>query len=142
MEEFRTYEKFARANNRGLWDREKQVIWEKNIIKNRSRADTCGKSGTLCPENALNQIGKHKTIRFFVEKSYDSGKAVFLNSKRDFKDPDNFTAVIFRANKHRFPPLPADLYWGRTIDVSGTIKLYDSRAEIILNSASQITIIK
>jgi endonuclease YncB( thermonuclease family) len=142
MENFRAYEKYARANNRGLWDREKQALWERIITVNRARAATCGKTGTLCPENALNHTGKQKTVRFFVEKSYDSGKAVFLNSKRDFKDPDNFTAVIFRANKHRFPPLPADLYWGKAIDVSGTIKLYDSRAEIILKSASQITIIQ
>jgi micrococcal nuclease len=142
LEDFRKYERNARMHDRGLWDRTKQDAWEREIAINRELARTCGGAGTICPEDALNYAGKHKTVRFFVEKSYDSGKAVFMNSKRNFKDDDNFTAVIFKASRHRFKPHPADLYWGKTIDVSGTIKLYDSRAEIILNNSSQIQIIQ
>lgn len=41
-----------------------------------------------------------------------------------------------------FPSQPADLYLGKTIDVSGRVKEYKGRAEIILKNSSQIQVIK
>jgi micrococcal nuclease len=140
LEDFRKYEKSARKNNRGLWNSKRQDQWKKEFDKNRYFAGTCGKTGTICPEDALNHIGEYKTVRFFVKKSYDSGKAVFLNSKNNFEDHDNFTAVLFSADRNEFPPQPAYLYLGKTIDVSGRIKEYEGRAEIILKDMSQIKI--
>ena len=142
LEDFRKYERVARENNRGLWNNKKQEIWKKELGKNRSLAKTCGKAETICPENAVNHIGEYKTVRFFVKKSYDSGKAVFLNSKNNFEDYDNFTAVLFKDDRNKFPSQPADLYLGKTIDVSGRIKEYKGRAEIILKDSSQIQVIK
>ena len=141
LEEFRKYERDARENNRGLWDNKKQETWEKEVEKNKAFAKSCGKAETICPEDAINHIGLHKTVRFFIKKSYDSGKAVFFNSKNDFKDYDNFTAVIFETDKNNFPPQPADFYWGKTVDVTGKIKEYEGRAEIILKDRAQIRII-
>ena len=142
LEDFRKYERQARKNNRGLWNEKKQEIWEKKIVKNKTFAKTCGKlDDVICPEEALNHIGKHKTVRFFVKKSYDTGKVIFLNSKNNFEDYDNFTAVIFKADRNKFPPQAADFYWGKTIDVTGRIKKYKDRAEIILEDISQIKII-
>lgn len=142
LEDFRKYERVARESNRGLWNNKKQEIWKRELEKNRGLAKTCGKAETICPENAVNRIGEYKTVRFFVKKSYDSGKAVFLNSKNNFEDYDNFTAVLFEADRNKFPSQPADLYLGKTIDVSGRIKEYKGRAEIILKNSSQIQVIK
>lgn len=142
LENFRKYEREARENNHGLWDKKKQEIWERTIKKNQTLAKTCGKAETICPEDALNHVGQYKTVRFFVKKSYDSGKAVFLNSKNNFKDYDNFTTVIFEADKDNFPPQPEDYYWGKTVEVTGKIKEYKGRAEIILKNSSQITIVE
>ncbi|MCK5512557.1 MAG: thermonuclease family protein [Thermodesulfovibrionia bacterium] len=141
LEDFRKYEKDARENNRGLWNRGKYKIWKKEIEENKLLAETCGQSETVCPEDALRYTGQLKTVRFFVKKSYDSGKAVFLNSKNNFKDHDNFTAVIFETDRNKFPPNAADIYMGKTIDVRGHIKNYKGRAEIILSTKSQIEII-
>ncbi|MEK6528349.1 MAG: thermonuclease family protein [Nitrospirota bacterium] len=141
LDEFRKYERDARLNNRGLWDRKKQAIWEKEIEKNKRFAAACGKTEILCPEDALNHIGKQKTVRLFVKKSYDSGKTVFLNSKNNYEDYDNFTAVIFDADRKKFSPEPAEFYWGKTVDVTGKIKEYKGRAEIILENSSQIKIV-
>lgn len=140
-EDFRKYERVARESNRGLWNNKKQGIWKKELEKNRGLAKTCGKAETICPENAVDHIGEYKTVRFFVKKSYDSGKAVFLNSKNNFEDYDNFTAVLFKDDRNKFPSQPADLYLGKTIDVSGRIKEYKGRAEIILKDSSQIKIV-
>lgn len=141
LEDFRTYERDARQNNRGLWDRGKYKIWKKEIEKNKLFAETCGKLETICPADTIKYTGQSKTVRFFVKKSYDSGKAIFLNSKNNYKNRDNFTAVIFETDKNKFPPNAADVYMGKTIDVRGLVKIYNGRAEIILNSKSQIKII-
>lgn len=142
MDDFRKYERTAKENNLGLWDRKKQDVWEKEIEKNKRFAENCGKVEILCPEDARNNIGKQKIVRFFVKKSYDSGKAVFLNNKNNFEDNDNFTAVIFETDRKNFPPEPAEFYSGKTVDVTGKIKEYNGRAEIILEDSSQIKIIR
>jgi len=142
MEDFRGYERLARENNRGLWDKEKQTQWEEEFENNKAFAKTCGEEDTICPEDAINTIGKYKIVRFFVEKSHDSGNAVFLNSKNNYTDHDNFTAVIFKNDKKNFSTHPADYYWGKTIDVKGMIKEYNGRAEVILKDISQIEIIR
>jgi micrococcal nuclease len=140
LEEFRKYARDARENNRGLYNPEKQKEWGDKVRKNKAIAKTCGSEGSICPEDAINYIGKVRTVRFFVRKSYDSGKAIFLNSKNNFHDADNFTAVIFAGDRYKFPKAPDEYYWGKTIDVTGRIKKYEGRAEIILEKPSQIKI--
>ncbi len=141
MESFRVYEKNAAKNNLGLWNKEKQKAWDRERDKNKAIAKTCVRADVICPEDALNYIGQYKTVRFFVTKSYDSGKAIFLNSKNDFKGYDNFTAVIFNSARRKFPSQASAFYMGRTVDVFGKIKEYQGRAEIILKKRSQIKIV-
>jgi len=142
LEDFRRYERQAREDNRGLWNEEKYRAWKRRLKENLDIAQTCGQEEVICPEDAINHIGELKTVRFFVKKSHDSGRTIFLNSKNDFTEPDNFTAVIFKKDMDKFPPDPADFYWGKTVDVTGVIKKYEGRAEIILKNASQIRIVK
>jgi micrococcal nuclease len=142
MEKFRMYEKQARLGNLGLWNTQKQETWDREIKRNLSFAQTCGKEQTICPEDATRYIGQYKTVRFFVKKAYDSGKTIFLNSKNNFKDPDNFTAIISNDDKKNFPPDPEDFYWGKTVDVTGKITEYKGRAEIILKDIKQIRIVR
>ncbi len=140
LEDFKQHERQARVNNRGLWDKKKYQTWEKAVEKNKIIAKTCGELKTICPWDAIHYIGEQKTVRFFIKKSYDNGKAVFLNSKNNFTDPDNFTAVIFKKDKGKFMPKLADFYWGKTVNITGIIKKYKGRAEIILKTGSQIKI--
>jgi micrococcal nuclease len=140
-DEFRDYEKEAREKNLGLWDEKKLSIWQEKVEKNIAIAKTCRDADTICPEDALSHIGEKKTVRFFVKKSFDSGKAIFLNSENDFKVTHNFTAVIFSRNRGRFPDSPDDHYWGQTVDVTGVIKEYKGRAEIILKKVHQIRVV-
>lgn len=142
LEDFRGYERQAREHNRGLWNMEGYRAWRREIEKNKGIARTCGLVGTICPWDAINHVGKYKTVRFFVTKSYDSGETIFLNSKNDFTNPDNFTAVIFKKDRSKFPPAPADFYWGKTLDVRGIIREYNGRAEIVLEDISQIEIVR
>ena len=142
LEEFRGYEKESKGRNLGLWDEKRHNKWQDKVKQETAFSKTCGDADTICPEDALNYIGEKKTVRFFVKKSFDSGKAVFLNSENDYKVPYNFTAVIFSKNRRRFPDAPADHYRGMTVDVTGNIKEYEGRAEIILKKVQQIIIVQ
>ena len=51
--------------------------------------------------------------------------------------PNNsFTAVIFSGNASKFPNL--DALNGKTVDVTGSVRLHNGRPEIILNDPGQI----
>jgi len=55
--------------------------------------------------------------------------------------PNNpFTAVIFKSDADKFPNIKS--LEGKTIIVTGQIKLYRNKPEIILNSPNQIKIAK
>ena len=84
-------------------------------------------------------IGKEVTVEGTVVASYNSGKAVFLNFERDYKK--SFTAVIFASDFNKFPDAPESAYLNREVRVSGTVKEYQGKAEIILNSPEKIKII-
>jgi micrococcal nuclease len=141
MEEFRRHERTARERNLGLWNKEKLEAWQRDVRRNSAIALTCGQNDTICPEDANGHIGDRKTVRFFVKKSFDSGKAIFLNSENDHTLSHNFTAVIFSGDRGNFPGDPADHYWGKAVEVSGVIKKYKGRAEIIMEVESQIRVL-
>jgi DNA/RNA endonuclease YhcR with UshA esterase domain len=51
--------------------------------------------------------------------------------------PDNpFTAVIFAADAGKFPDVKT--LGGKTVDVSGPVKLYKGKPEIVVSDAAQI----
>lgn len=88
---------------------------------------------------AHNYYGRHVTVEGKIVSTYNSGKACFLNFHPDYKK--YFTAVIFKSAFHRFSPNPEDFYYGKRVQVTGTIKEYNGKPEIILNDPSQIKII-
>lgn len=83
--------------------------------------------------------GEEATVEGKIVGTYNSGKACFLNFHPDYKK--YFTAVIFASDFHKFPANPEDYYYAKTVRVTGTIKEYQGKPEIILKSPSQIAII-
>ena len=76
-------------------------------------------------------------------KSIGKGKGVFfLNSKENFKDADNFTIFIndkgVKSLKEAKIDDPAEHYKDKKILVTGTVKLYREKPEIVIESADQI----
>jgi len=138
MDEFRELERSARTGRKGLWDDRARKEWLKGIRREADLALTCGNGGTICPEKAREHVGRRVTIRFFVRKSKNTGKVIFLNSRNDYRDPENFTVIIFRKDAFQFQEDPAALYLNRTIDVTGRISLHKGRPEIVATSPDQI----
>jgi hypothetical protein len=92
---------------------------------------------TISPCDAEKYVGKSVTVEGAVNEVHHaaSGKVTFVDMCGRY--PNNvFTGVIFNDDAPKFPDV--DLPDGKTIDVTGTIKLYNKRPEIILNDPAQI----
>ncbi|MFZ8805470.1 MAG: hypothetical protein ACO2PO_21175 [Candidatus Calescibacterium sp.] len=79
---------------------------------------------------AINHIGEFVSVKGKVHQVYISSREnIFLNIVRIY--PDNpFTAVIFKSDADKFPNIKS--FEGKTIIVTGQIKLYRNKPEGIL----------
>jgi len=91
-------------------------------------------------KNAHLYYGKYVTAEGIIVNTYNSGRACFLNFHPDYKK--YFSAVIFSSDFSKFPPSPEDHYLNKKVHVSGIIRQYQGKPEIILKDASQIQIIE
>ncbi len=89
----------------------------------------------ITPEDAGNHIGKTMTVRGKVDRVHVSQKGdVFIDMGG--KHPNaTFTAICF---KQVIPTAQLEQLSGKTISITGKIKEYNGKVEIILESADQI----
>lgn len=89
-------------------------------------------------KNAGNYVGEYKCITGRVDNVFTSAKGnTFLNFCPDYRTCP-FFSVIFSSDSYKFPN--PKQYQGKTVEISGLIKTYQGRTEIILNDSSQIKI--
>jgi len=119
-----------------------------------SQVPTSGQADTSFPESqqpagtvqviswqdAAKHYEEYTTVEGTIVVTHNSGKACFLNFHPDYKR--YFTAVIFASDFSRFPANPENYYYGKRIRVTGYIKEYKGKPEIILNDPSQIEVLK
>jgi len=135
----------ARENNKGCkWDREEQIK-QKEIIEEGEEdlneftpKDTDLEIIGAC--NAGNHLGEEKIIEGRIVDTYRSKtNTIFLNFEKPY--PNHcFTAVIFSSDIYKFPENPEDYYYGKTARISGKIKEYGGKPEIILKNVGQIEV--
>jgi|ERR1700733_4593824 len=92
---------------------------------------------TIAPSDAQKYFGQSVTIEGVVSEVHHaaSGKAIFIDIGGRY--PNNaFAGVIFYDDAPKFPDV--DSLEGKTVDITGTIKPYQGRPEIILNDPAQI----
>ncbi|MEM1973797.1 MAG: nucleotide-binding protein [Thermoplasmata archaeon] len=92
------------------------------------------------PNDAINHIGEYATVKGYIAQVYISRKGtIFLNVDKPY--PDNtFTFVIFKTDAYKFPNIKS--LEGKTIAVTGLIRTYQGKPEIIINNPKQIKILK
>lgn len=90
-------------------------------------------------EDAAGFIGEAMTVQGRIVKVGRSSKAVFLN----FHDPYQgyFSSVIFSNAWKNFAGTFEDVYAGRCVRISGTIKEYQGAPEIVVGSPDQILLL-
>ena len=87
---------------------------------------------------APNHIGEYACVTGRVDHVSKPKETTFLNFCPDYRTCP-FGAVIFDSNAHKFPN--PEQYEGQTVEITGLIRSYQGRPEIILKDPSQIKII-
>jgi DNA/RNA endonuclease YhcR with UshA esterase domain len=95
--------------------------------------------GVIPWNEAQNHYGESIAVQGKIVSTYNSGRACFLNFHTDYRK--HFSAVIFKSAFSRFPANPEDFYSGKEVVVSGKIKEYKGKPEIILEDPTQIRIV-
>jgi hypothetical protein len=94
----------------------------------------------ISPDDAINHVGEMATVcgRVASAKYATStrGQPTFLNLDKPYPN-QVFTAVIWGSNRAAFPYAPESL-GDRRICVTGTIKIYRGKAEIMVSGPNQI----
>jgi DNA/RNA endonuclease YhcR with UshA esterase domain len=102
--------------------------------------ETTPPSGIISWQDAEEHYGEYATVEGTIVNTHNSGKACFLNFHPNWKK--YFTAVIFANKFSQFPSTPENYYQGKKVRVTGYIKEYNGKPEIILESRKQIEIIE
>ncbi len=98
-----------------------------------------GNVGVITWRDAAKHYGEYTIVEGTIVVTHNSGKACFLNFHHDYSR--YFTAVIFASAFSRFPPKPENYYYGKKVRVSGFIKKYQGKPEIIVDDQSQIEVL-
>ncbi len=91
---------------------------------------------TVAPADAKGHVGQTVTVEGAVSDVYIARSGVtFIDIGARY--PDNaFAAVIFADDAGKFPNVKS--LDGKTVDITGPVRLYRGKAEIILKSADQM----
>lgn len=93
---------------------------------------------TINWKDAGSYYGKYMTIEGVIVSGKCLPKVCFLNFDKDYRT--TFAAVIFTSDLSKFPPNPDQFYRNKKVQVTGIIKEYKGKPEIILKGPDQIKI--
>lgn len=95
----------------------------------------------ITPEEAQQHIGQNQTVCGTVASAHyargSRGQPTFLNLDRPYPN-QIFTVLIWGDKRSLFNEPPEKYFSGKRICVTGTIKSYRGKPEIIVNSPSQV----
>lgn len=95
--------------------------------------------GTIPPEQATSHVGQTVTVEGSVNEVHTarSGSATFVDMGGSY--PNNaFTGVIFASDMGTVGDV-SDLA-GKTVDITGPVRLYNGRPEIVVTSRDQVKV--
>lgn len=139
-EDLRALEKIAVRNSTGLWAFSVFQIPDTVGVTVRHIPTAQMRQDIISWRDAAHYYGQTKTVKGRIVASNNTGKVCFLNFHKNWKK--YFTAVIFSSDFDKFPLYPEDYYLNRIVLVTGLIKEYKGKPEIIVKSPSQIEIIE
>ena len=124
-----------------------RLAWASVLIATSALVTACGSSsgpsasqlppGVISPAEAWKHLGEKTTVRFHVGYTGSSSAgSEFLDEKVDYRH--GFVAVIYSNVVGNFGSDPIATYGGRTVDVTGYLKLYDGHPEVELFEPDQI----
>jgi DNA/RNA endonuclease YhcR with UshA esterase domain len=123
-----------------------QVVGESRAPEAPASSPTPALASNAAPDapipwqDASDYVGRKITVIGEVVRTYNSGKAAFLNFDEDWRG--KFSVVIFASDFDNFPQPPDEMYLHKTILVTGKVKEYKGAPEIIVGSPKQIEIVE
>ena len=91
-------------------------------------------------KEAARHINEFATVEGQIVLTHRTEKACFLNFHPEWQH--TFTAVIFARRFDAFPPEPEEHYRGKAVRVTGLIRYYKGKPEIVLESPDQIEVVR
>lgn len=110
------------------------------ILAGRGPGPVFSQLQTISWEEAGKYIGREIMVEGTVVRTFNSGRACFLNFHPDYER--YLSLVILAADFNKFPPEPEKYYLNKRIKVRGRVMLYRNRLEIVLHSPAQVKIIE
>lgn len=109
------------------------------------QANAAGTAKAVTPSEAAKKIGE-KVLVEFVVGSTGGNNNFYINSEKDFMDPKNLTIILPKPSKIKFMKSQKieDLdkhFEGKTVRISGTVKLFEGKPRIQVDEPNQITIV-
>jgi nuclease S1 len=91
---------------------------------------------TIAPETASSHLGETVTVKGAVADVHTARSGVTFIDIGGRYPHNAFTAVIFSGDAAKFPDVGA--LSGRVVEITGLVRLYKGKPEIILSAASQL----
>ena len=99
----------------------------------------------LTPAEAAKKLEMKVTVEFEV-KSTGGNNNNYLNTHADYQDAANFTIFIPKVALTKFAAAkiekPVDYYKGKTIQVTGTVVLFEKKPQIRVEDPAQIKVVE
>lgn len=89
---------------------------------------------------ASKHIGEFVCVEYCIVRTYNSGKAAFLNSHDPYQG--YFYVVVFPERWDCWPKSPEDYFRSKCIRVQGKIQMYKGSPEIIVRNCNQIQVVR
>jgi alkaline phosphatase D len=97
--------------------------------------------GVMSPAEAARKVGEKVTVQFTVA-STGGNVNLYLNSEKDFKSKDNFAVVLTPKGKTgKWDQATGETFKGKTIKVSGLVKLFKNSPQLDVTDGKQLEII-
>jgi DNA/RNA endonuclease YhcR with UshA esterase domain len=100
----------------------------------------------ITPAEAAKLVDKKVTVEMEVKSAGKSEGVFFLNSEEDYRSKTNFTAFINQEGAKKFKEAkiddPSAHFKGKTVRVTGTVKLYRERPEIVVEDPDQVKVVE
>ena len=102
----------------------------------------------LSPPEAANRVNERVTVEMLVRaaKNCPHCSQIFLDSEEDHHDPNNLAVAVTETGAARFKGArvddPALHFRGKTIRVTGVVRLKDNRPRIGVDDPRQIEVVE
>ena len=101
----------------------------------------------LTPLEAIDRINEQITVEMLVKAAKNCRRCslMFLDSEENHHDPRNFAVAVTEAGKAKLKEAqmddPAGHFKGKTIRVTGVVKVKDRQPQIEVNHPGQIEVV-